>query len=158
MASTTQETPVAIFVPPELASKTGDSWLCRSRWRRGRGCGLWCAVEEGRRARPLGLFAPSLYSIGPSSGSVVARGASPVVDASRGRNDPRKATLGRRAWRGLDVSPAPRGRGCEARPRAAAIFPAGECGGKDQVSRARTHPDGAARWVSRRGKSPNRSH
>ena len=36
-----------------------------------------------------------LYSIGPSSGSVVARGSSPVVDASRGRNDPRKATLGR---------------------------------------------------------------
>ena len=35
---------------------------------------------------------------------------SPVVDASRGRNDPRKATLGRRAWRGLDVSPAPAGR------------------------------------------------
>ncbi len=33
---------------------------------------------------------------GPASGSVVARGrGSPVVDASRGRNDPRKATLGR---------------------------------------------------------------
>ena len=29
------------------------------------------------------------------SGSVVARGSSPVVDASRGRNDPRKATVGR---------------------------------------------------------------
>jgi predicted amidophosphoribosyltransferase len=28
-------------------------------------------------------------------GSVVARGYSPVVDASRGRNDPRKATVGR---------------------------------------------------------------
>jgi hypothetical protein len=26
---------------------------------------------------------------------VVARGSSPVVDASRGRNDPRKATVGR---------------------------------------------------------------
>jgi hypothetical protein len=26
---------------------------------------------------------------------VVARGSSPVVDASRGRNDPRKATFGR---------------------------------------------------------------
>jgi hypothetical protein len=26
---------------------------------------------------------------------VVARGSSPVVDASRGRNDPRKATIGR---------------------------------------------------------------
>jgi hypothetical protein len=35
---------------------------------------------------------------------------SPVVDASRRRNDPRKATLGRRAWCGLDVSPASRGR------------------------------------------------
>ncbi len=32
---------------------------------------------------------------GPTSGSVVARGPSPVVDASRGRNDPRKATFGR---------------------------------------------------------------
>jgi predicted amidophosphoribosyltransferase len=32
---------------------------------------------------------------GPTSGSVVARGTSPVVDASRGRNDPRKATVGR---------------------------------------------------------------
>jgi predicted amidophosphoribosyltransferase len=29
------------------------------------------------------------------SGSVVARGYSPEVDASRGRNDPRKATVGR---------------------------------------------------------------
>ena len=48
-----------------------------------------------------------LYSDGLSTGSVVARGSSPVVDASRGRNDPRKATIGRRAWRGLDVSPAP---------------------------------------------------
>lgn len=28
------------------------------------------------------------------------------VDASRRRNDPRKATCGRRAWCGLDVSPA----------------------------------------------------
>jgi predicted amidophosphoribosyltransferase len=50
---------------------------------------------------------PCLSSGGPTSGSVVARGTSPVVDASRGRNDPRKATLGRRAWRGLDVRPAP---------------------------------------------------
>jgi ComF family protein len=43
-------------------------------------------LRSGRRAytRP-----------GPSSGSVVARGSSPVVDASRGRNDPRKATIGR---------------------------------------------------------------
>ncbi len=30
----------------------------------------------------------------------------PVVDASRRRNDPRKTTIGRRAWCGLDVSPA----------------------------------------------------
>ena len=43
-------------------------------------------LRSGRRAytRP-----------GPTSGSVVARGPSPVVDASRGRNDPRKATFGR---------------------------------------------------------------
>jgi hypothetical protein len=38
---------------------------------------------------------------------VVARGCSPVVDASRGRNDPRKGTVGGRAWRGLEVRPAP---------------------------------------------------
>jgi hypothetical protein len=59
-----------------------------------------------------------LYSGVLPSGSVVARGSTPVVDASRGRNDPRKATLGRRAWSGLEVSPAPSsarraGRGCE---------------------------------------------
>jgi hypothetical protein len=59
-----------------------------------------------------------LYSSVLPSGSVVARGSTPVVDASRGRNDPRKATLGRRAWSGLEVSPAPvsergSGRGCE---------------------------------------------
>lgn len=61
---------------------------------------------------------PRLYSSVLPSGSVVARGPTPVVDASRGRNDPRKATLGRRAWSGLEVSPAPLperglGRGCE---------------------------------------------
>jgi hypothetical protein len=61
---------------------------------------------------------PRLYSSVLPSGSVVARGSTPVVDASRGRNDPRKATLGRRAWSGLEVSPAPTseggsGRGCE---------------------------------------------
>ena len=62
------------------------------------------AAHGGARVRWPGAC---LYSNGLSSGSVVARGSSPVVDASRGRNDPRKATLGRRAWRGLDVSPAP---------------------------------------------------
>jgi len=37
----------------------------------------------------------SVYSVGLTPGSVVARGgSSPVVDASRGRSDPRKATLG----------------------------------------------------------------
>lgn len=40
--------------------------------------------------------APSILGPGPASGSVVARGGgSPVVDASRGRSDPRKPTLGR---------------------------------------------------------------
>ena len=76
-----------------------------------------------RRPAPgTSRFAPSLrrclYSGVLPSGSVVARGSTPVVDASRGRNDPRKATLGRRAWSGLEVSPAPPserrcGRGCE---------------------------------------------
>ncbi len=45
--------------------------------------------------------------VGSRPGLWLPRGTSPVVDASRGRNDPRKATLGRRAWRGLDVRPAP---------------------------------------------------
>ncbi len=43
-----------------------------------------------------GAVAPSILGSGPVSGSVVARGGgSPVVDASRGRSDPRKPTLGR---------------------------------------------------------------
>ena len=71
--------------------------------------GTWAFAGAGGRC---------LYSSVLPSGSVVARGSTPVVDASRGRNDPRKATLGRRAWSGLDVSPAPLserdpGRGCE---------------------------------------------
>lgn len=68
-----------------------------------------------------------LYSAGLSPGSVVARGSSPVVDASRGRNDPRKPTLGRRAWRGLDVSPAP---GDRERVGVAGSGPAGERPGR----------------------------
>ena len=71
-----------------------------------------------RAARFAPSLRPRLYSSVLPSGSVVARGSTPVVDASRGRNDPRKATLGRRAWSGLEVSPAPAlaresGRGCE---------------------------------------------
>ena len=49
----------------------------------------------GRRRRARRVDDPCLYSTGHPTGSVVARGSSPVVDASRGRNDPRKATLGR---------------------------------------------------------------
>ena len=41
-----------------------------------------------------GRRAVGLSSGGLTFGSVVARGCSPVVDASRGRNDPRKATVG----------------------------------------------------------------
>ena len=54
------------------------------------------AARAVRRRRPRCAAAPDAAypRIGPSSGSVVARGSSPVVDASRGRNDPRKATLG----------------------------------------------------------------
>ena len=52
---------------------------------------------------------------------------------------PRKATVGRRAWSGLEVSPAPfdgRGVAGPAASRATgANTPAGECGVKDQVSR-----------------------
>ena len=57
------------------------------------------ACSGSERGAPPGrgavLRRECLYSDGPSSGSVVARGSSPVVDASRGRNDPRKATVGR---------------------------------------------------------------
>ena len=60
-----------------------------------------------RTSRLAPALRPCLYSGVLPSGSVVARGSTPVVDASRGRNDPRKATLGRRAWSGLEVSPAP---------------------------------------------------
>ena len=49
-------------------------------------------ASAGGRAVVRGV---GLYSGGPSSGSVVARRHPPVVDASRGRNDPRKATVGR---------------------------------------------------------------
>lgn len=51
----------------------------------------WACGHPQGQGRP----ATCLYSAGPSLGSVVARGSSPVVDASRGRNDPRKATVGR---------------------------------------------------------------
>ncbi|MBI3647546.1 MAG: ComF family protein [Actinobacteria bacterium] len=52
------------------------------------------ALVTAARAVPGRL--PLRYARGGfPSGSVVARGGSPVVDASRGRNDPRKATVGR---------------------------------------------------------------
>ena len=54
------------------------------------GCRAFVAGQglvAGRR--PVGLSSGGL-----TFGSVVARGCSPVVDASRGRNDPRKATVG----------------------------------------------------------------
>ena len=49
---------------------------------------------RGRAGAPA-LGSTCLYSTGPYVRVVVARGPSPVVDASRGRNDPRKATFGR---------------------------------------------------------------
>ena len=53
------------------------------------------AVRSLPKRRPLRRPGGGcLSSGGLSSGSVVARGCSPVVDASRGRNDPRKATVG----------------------------------------------------------------
>jgi len=62
--------------------------------RRARGCGRprGRPAHGGTRVRRAGSW---LYSNGFSTGSVVARGSSSVVDASRGRNDPRKATVGR---------------------------------------------------------------
>ena len=55
-------------------------------------------ARSGRCALRSSPIAPAgavcLSSGGRTSGSVVARGRSPVVDASRGRNDPRKATVG----------------------------------------------------------------
>ena len=55
-------------------------------------------ARSGRARSVPRAIAPAgavcLSSGGLTSGSVVARGRSPVVDASRGRNDPRKATVG----------------------------------------------------------------
>ena len=62
--------------------------------RRARSRGSTGDIAGHGRARIL-AGDPSIYSNGLSTGSVVARGTSPVVDASRGRNDPRKATIGR---------------------------------------------------------------
>ena len=57
-----------------------------------------CWPRRGRSTtappRCVSASRPAYPRDGPSSGSVVARGSSPVVDASRGRNDPRKATVG----------------------------------------------------------------
>jgi ComF family protein len=75
-----------------------------------------CRSFSDRRRDLAGRGGPTrlpILEIVLPSGSVVARGTTPVVDASRGRNDPRKTTVGRRAWSGLEVSPAPYGRGCE---------------------------------------------
>ena len=69
-------------------------------WRRGArevhsltACRAFSTGRPGLAAGPSRR--PRLSSSGLPSGSVVARGRPPVVDASRGRNDPRKATLGR---------------------------------------------------------------
>jgi len=62
------------------------------RCARARGRPRSRGADGGTRVRGTGAW---LYSNGLSTGSVVARGSSPVVDASRGRNDPRKATIGR---------------------------------------------------------------
>jgi len=77
------------------------------------------------------------------------------VDASRRRNDPRKPTLGWWAWCGLGVRPArlkPEKRSSggpgdnpERVPVAVAGRSAGECGVKDQVSRAWGLPKGGKR-------------
>ena len=72
--------------PPRGGRPVGVLLVAGGRWR--------ARPAARRRGRGPGRR-PCLYSTGPPSGSVVARGSSPVVDASRGRNDPRKATLGR---------------------------------------------------------------
>lgn len=56
--------------------------------------GLLTAARAGSSARRPGT--PPILGVGLASGSVVAPGnGSPAVDASRGRSDPRKPTLGR---------------------------------------------------------------
>jgi hypothetical protein len=87
----------------------GDGDRVRQGAARGRG-GVGLPADGGPGGR-RGRSRPLLSSDRPPSGSVVARGRSPVVDASRRRNDPRKASLGRRAWCDLEVSPAPAGAG-----------------------------------------------
>jgi hypothetical protein len=57
------------------------------------GVGLLTAARAVSSARRHG---PPILGVGLASGSVVAPGnGSPAVDASRGRSDPRKPTLGR---------------------------------------------------------------
>ena len=83
----------------ERAARRRRAHHRRDRRRVRRGCASAGASHVLARSwlhgRSCAPDRPCLYSTGPSSGSVVARGSSPVVDASRGRNDPRKATLGR---------------------------------------------------------------
>ena len=87
----------------------GLGWRSRGSCRHGRPIALGAVLGgsrlpiAGRREPPVGSrraalqgpARPAYPRIGPTSGSVVARGTSSVVDASRGRNDPRKATVGR---------------------------------------------------------------
>ena len=101
--------------------------------------------RSSRLAPPLG---PCLYSSVLPSGSVVARGPTPVVDASRGRNDPRKATLGRRAWSGLEVSPAPASARGSGRGRESAIL-------SQRTGRRRTPPQAS---VGSKTRSAGREH
>ena len=69
----------------------GRGPACRRRPRSPRAGRCAFLAGQGLVAgrRPVGLSSGGL-----TFGSVVARGCSPVVDASRGRNDPRKATVG----------------------------------------------------------------
>jgi predicted amidophosphoribosyltransferase len=53
-------------------------------------------LTAARAGSGFGRHPADILGVGLASGSVVAPGrGSPTVDASRGRNDPRKATLGR---------------------------------------------------------------
>ena len=62
------------------------------------------SIARGAASRPLLYSRRTPAWVCGCPGDVL-----PVVDASRRRNDPRKTTVGRRAWCGLDVSPAPGG-------------------------------------------------